>query len=313
MAAELFRQAIALDPTFADAHAGLGSALKRMTVVADRRPNMVFPDARRAAERALALQDNHPEAKSVLGTVEFWHDWNYPKAIDLLRQAKALQPSDPDHQLFLAHVYSNTGMADAALREIRLARSWAPGWPLPRALEGEFLMHAGDFTGALAQLDAVIESHPTFWLAHLFRAFALPAKQRYQETLDAADRIIKLRQEMAPKPVPPYSYAIALKGYAFAKLGQSAEAKAMLDELEAQAGKDYVPASRIALVYYALDDEEKAIERLNEALTQRDVLLTFLGVSSLWDEWRDKPRFQQILKSVSLLDVSEQVRKSRGK
>jgi hypothetical protein len=43
------------------------------------------------------------------------------------------------------------------------------------------------------------------------------------------------------------------------------------------------------------------------------VLLTFLGVSSLWDEWRDKPRFQQILKSVSLLDVSEQVRKSRGK
>jgi serine/threonine protein kinase/tetratricopeptide (TPR) repeat protein len=306
-AVALFREVIGLDRSYADAYAGLGSALKRLTVVADRDPIEVFKEARLAAGQALQLQPNHPEALSVLGTVAFWHDWDYPKAKELLTAAKALQPSEPDHPLFLAHVHSNIGEENQALSEISRARSKAPGWPLPRALEGEFLMHGGRFQEAVDHLDQLIEIEPTFWLARLFRAFALPTAKRYLEMVTECDTIIRLRQEKAPKPIPPYSYAVALKGYAFAKLNRPDDAREMLKELYAQAEHGYLPASRIALVHYALGDEDNAIAQLEKAVDQKDVLLTFLGVSPLWDEWRDKPRFQQILDKVHLLGVSKAV------
>jgi len=319
IAAQTFRKVVEIDPNFADAWAYLGSAFKRMSVVADAEPGKVFPEARKAAEQALAIEANHPEATSVLGTVAFWYDWNYERAIELLKDALARQPS-ADTRLFLAHVYSNTGLPDDAVREIRIAGARDPGWLIPRALEGEFQLHGGKFDVALTQLEDVIETESRssatmrpLWLPHLFRAFALIAKRRYEDAIAACDMVIKLRQgpPSAP-PTPHYSYAVALKGYAFARLGKTSEAVAMLDELQAQeAAQVYVPPSRKALLLHALGRDDEAFAQLRKAVEVRDVLVTFLGVSPLWDDLRGTRAFQEVLKQANLFEVSESVRATR--
>ncbi|HVE66811.1 MAG TPA: tetratricopeptide repeat protein, partial [Thermoanaerobaculia bacterium] len=97
-----------------------------MPIAAGVAPREAFPKAKEAAHRALQLESGNAEAHSVLGTVAFWYDWDYPRAERLLRRALELQPSSADSQLFLAHLLANLGRSDEALQEIRRARALDP-------------------------------------------------------------------------------------------------------------------------------------------------------------------------------------------
>ena len=92
----LFEQALVLDPDYAMAHAGLGSTYLLMASTAMLRPLQVdeaMPVARRAAERALALDDGLAEAWAVLGRVKMEYDWDWDGAEADLAHAVALNPS----------------------------------------------------------------------------------------------------------------------------------------------------------------------------------------------------------------------------
>jgi tetratricopeptide (TPR) repeat protein len=79
---------------------------------------------------------------SVLGTVAFFYEWDYPRAEELLRRAIARQPNAAESHVYLAHLLSNLGRHDEALAEIGQARSLDPNLLLARSLEGQFLVMA---------------------------------------------------------------------------------------------------------------------------------------------------------------------------
>jgi TolB-like protein/Flp pilus assembly protein TadD len=187
-AADLFDTAVRLDPDYADAWAGLGSAYKRMPVVDVKVPD-ALQKARAAAENALRIQPEHPEALSVLGAVAKAYDWDYDESERLLRRALSLQPSFPDAQLFLALVLSAVGRHDEALEAIRLARALDPEWPLARALQGQVLSMARRYQEAVDHLDAMIRiAPPDFWTGRMMRVYPLLPLERYDEALGGAMR-----------------------------------------------------------------------------------------------------------------------------
>jgi serine/threonine protein kinase/tetratricopeptide (TPR) repeat protein len=302
-AARSFEEALALDARYADAWAGLASAYKRMPVVVGLSAD-AFASAREAAARALELEPEHAEAHSVLGTVAFWYEWDYPRAEQLLRHALALQPSSADSQVFLAHLFSNTGRHDEALEEIRRARALDPAWPVPRALEGQFLFNARRYERALAHLNAIVEVAPELWTGHLFRVYALIALGDYQDALRGCDRVLELRRAL-DSSAPPYPHLMALKAYALAGLGQLGDAETLLAGIQIQADRQYPTAHSEALVLHALGRDDEALARLHDAVDTRDVFVTFLGVDHKWDSLRASREFKQLLSQVNLLDVSE--------
>ncbi len=304
-AAAFFEEAVRLDPEYADAWAGAASAYKRMPVVADGAPAEWFGKARTAATRALEIDPEHPEAHSVLGTVAFWYDWDYPRAEQLLRQAIALQPSSPDAQLFLAHLLSNIGRFDEALVEIRRARALDPAWPVSRSLEGQILFMARRYEAALAHLDAVIDV-TRFWNAHLFRAFVSLMLRRYDDAMTDCTQVLDIRSSIDGS-ARPFSMALAVHGYALARMGRQAEADALLARLRAQSREQYVAPHHEALVLHALGRDEEALCRLRQAVDVRDVYVTFLGVDPKWDRLRGSPEFRDLLARVNLLDVSDRI------
>jgi TolB-like protein len=109
----LFERAIARDPGYAPAHAGLGRAL---TLLATYRqdagtqqtgmPEDMSALAKAAAGRALALDAGNAEAWSVLGTCALWFDWDWPEAGRALEQSQALRPNDPEIVNFLGDHYA---------------------------------------------------------------------------------------------------------------------------------------------------------------------------------------------------------------
>src|SRR5439155_583395 len=91
-ALECFDQAIALDPNYALAHAGLAEACTVLAQYGLVPPGMLRAKARAAECRALELAPNLAEAHAAAGTVSFVIDWDWATAARELRQAIALHP-----------------------------------------------------------------------------------------------------------------------------------------------------------------------------------------------------------------------------
>jgi serine/threonine-protein kinase len=292
-AAGFFQEAITLDPGFPDAWAGLASAYKRMPITGALPPREAFPRAEEAARRALSLDPNNAEAYAALGTKAFWFDWDYPAAERLLTRALELQPTLADAHLFLAHLYSNIGRADEALRSIRRARDLDRQWAQPRALEGQFLTWARKYSDAVAHLDVVTTvTDPGLWTAHAFRADALLALGKADEAVRAYER------------------AMALGGHAFqhgqrtiflAAVGRRREAEEALATIAPQ--QNYARA----LSLQALGRKEEAIAELSRAIDARMVMVTFIGVEPKWDALRGWQPFRDAARRVNLLEVSDRI------
>jgi len=300
-AAESFRRAVTLDPNYADAWAALGSVYRRLPLPGEVDPKDAFTEAERAANRALVLVPEHAEALSVLGTVAFFYDWDYPRAEALLRRAIARQPSTAESHLLLAHLLSNLGRHDEALIAIGRARSLDQNLLIARSLEGQFLVMARRYDEALARLDATVDLAPRFVQGHVMRAYPLLALRRYDEAIRACDIAIEL-EDRIPRAasVPPRSFPSALRGYALPKAGRLAEAEATIDRLRKVSARPI----NVALVLHGMRRDDEALQELQLAVEGRDPALTFLGVDPRWDELRTSRAFQAVMSRVNLLEVS---------
>jgi serine/threonine protein kinase/TolB-like protein/Tfp pilus assembly protein PilF len=311
-ATESFRRAVTLDPGYADAWAALGAAYRRLPLAGEVDPKQAFPEAARAAGRARELSPDHPEALSVLGTVEFWYEWNYPRAEELLRRAVERQPSAAESRVFLAHLLSNLGRHDEALVEVRQARSLDPNLPIARSLEGQFLVMARRYDEALVQLDSAVELAPRFVQGHVMRAYPLIALRRYDEAIRECD-IARELEDRIPRfgPVGARVFPSALRAYALARAGRRAEAEAALERIRRQERETRVRPIHVALVLHGLGRDGEALDELSRAVDGRDPAVTFLGVDPKWDGLRTSPSFQELLSRVNLLEVSNRVLASR--
>ncbi|HYD06681.1 MAG TPA: winged helix-turn-helix domain-containing protein, partial [Reyranella sp.] len=125
----LFEQAVALDPDYAMAHAGLGSAYLLLASTAMLRPLQVdeaMPMARRAAERALALDDTLAEPWAVLGRVKMEYDWDWQGAEADLAHAVALNGNSVEALGTYGQFLSAMGRHDEAIEAMERARRLDP-------------------------------------------------------------------------------------------------------------------------------------------------------------------------------------------
>jgi tetratricopeptide (TPR) repeat protein len=156
-----------------------------------------------------------------------------------------------------------------------------------------FLYQARQYPEALTHLDRVVNSlDPTLWTAQLFRAEALFFLGRPEDSLKAIPD---------PAKFPNHPHPLGLKGFVLARMNRVAEADAALAAL---------PASGIyqrAVIQHALGREDQAIADLREAITQKAVHVTFLGVDPRWDTLRRSRGFREQLDRVRLVEVSDRI------
>ena len=307
-AAESFHRAVTLDPDYADAWAALGAVYRRLPLPGEVEPKGAFTEAERAAKRALALAPEHAEALSVLGTVAFFYEWDYPRAEELLRRAIMRQPSAAETHLYLAHLLSNLGRHDEALTDVREARSLDPNLLIARSLEGQFLVMARQYEEALARLDATVASAPRFLQGHVMRAYPLIALRRYDEAVRACDIAIQLEAAIPPAgSVGARVFPSALRAYALARSGRRQEAEAALERIRRMEAETRVRPVHVALVLHGLGRDSEALYELSRAVDGRDPVVTFLGVDPKWDGLRTSPSFQALMSRANLLEVSNRV------
>ena len=297
-ARDLFQQAIARDPNFADAYAGLADTYALFggiyRPVDDRALSKeeALSRAEAAARRALAIDPDHAEAHASLGLVEA-NRFHFRAAERHLQRAIALNPSCASAHTWYFIILQAAERWDEALREIRAVQSVDPLWTRGNVAFALYL--TGDLEGAVRESrknliqDATIRN--PYWIIGMVR--------ERQGRLDEARAMYRESLGMGPA-------AEAFLARIDAKTGNPAEARRKAKELEERWRRGEQPPAAIAYIYSALGDHDTAFLWLERALDERDVLLRnhlhTVGLSEL----RGDPRFSALKRRMFEIENAEQ-------
>jgi Flp pilus assembly protein TadD len=149
-----------------------------------------------------------------------------------------------------------------------------------------------DYDRAIVEFRKAQEMDRTFMVAHLWCGAAYERKGMYAEALTELEEATKL--------VGRTPFTEAFLAHCHALSGNTAEARRILDGLTVQAGRRYVPAFSIALIWVGLGEADRAFGWLDRAFEERSHWLTFLNVDPRFDPLRPDPRFDELRRRVGL-------------
>ena len=291
-AIEYYKQAIALDQSYALAYSGLSAAYRSLALTSDVPSNEVLPEAKKAALRALEIDETLADAHANLGVVAFWYDWDWKASEKHFLRALELNGDSTAHMGY-AQLLSGMGQHEKALSEAQRSIELEPLNLRNNAVQGQALFFAGKYDESIDRLQKTIDLDPTLWLSRLFLARAYIEKKMYAEAVTEATK--------AADASGGNSEAIAHVVYALAKSGKQKEARTKLDELKKRATVAYVPPYAFALSYNGLGETNESIAWLLKGLEQRDVKIALLTVDPKWNNLRSDPRFQDVLRRAGLM------------
>lgn len=282
-----YQQAIALDPNYVLPYVGLARAYATFSLSGEVPANEAMPLGKAAAIRALQLDESLAESHIAVGLIAFWYDWKWREAGKSYQRAMAIDPNSPLPYFYAAHLHSNSGRHEEAIAMGRRARELDPLSLITSSLEGQFNFYGGRHEEAIFRLQKTLELEPAFWHPHLILSMIYIEKGMFAEAVAEADQ--------AAKRAGGNVQATSIKGYALAKAGKLAEARAVLDELRQLATTRYVAAYNLAVIHNALGETDAAFDHLEKAYAQRSVLMVFLKVDPKWSNLRNDKRYQDLL------------------
>lgn len=292
-ALEYFEQAVKLDPDFAAAHAEIAWVYWTQAN-GNGNPHELIPKAKEATARALGIDPNLAKAHVVMATVnEYEFDWV------------------------------------SAEREYRRAIELSPNLDFARTNYAFFLSVIGRQTEALAELDQLSLRDPINQrVTLLWKVSILTQARRFDDALQAYQEAQSLERDTDVKPFAlgyiyagkglyseaaryyqkavdlvggeeKYSQPLVYLAATYAKMPEKrSEARALLKRVETMRG--YASPALLAAVYAALDDPDKAMELLEQAYLEKDLLLRFIKTGYEYDGLRADRRFIALTKRIGL-------------
>jgi TolB-like protein/DNA-binding winged helix-turn-helix (wHTH) protein/Flp pilus assembly protein TadD len=288
-----FQQAIAKDPNYAPAYAGLANSYALLPGYTLGPALRYMPKAREAAERALKIDDELPEAHVALALILENYDWDWSAAEKEYRRAIELNPNYATAHQWYAEFLTWQGRFDEALHESEYARKLDPLSLIIATDRGAIFYFSRQYDRAVEQYQSVREMDPAFGRAHLV-IDAYMQQGRFDEALA---NLHEWRRESGDG-----FHTITRLVYLYGRMGQKDKARAELRKLEAINGTQSLDPVPMALAYIGVGDNEAALSSLEKAYTERSNLLTALKVEPVYDPLREDPRFQELLRRVGLAE-----------
>ncbi|MBI3470361.1 MAG: protein kinase [Candidatus Solibacter usitatus] len=290
---EYFQQAIALESDYALAHAGMGDFYWTIGGLGLLAPREAMPQARAAAERALALDDSLAEAHALLALVYAVYDYHWDEAAREFRRVLDLDPAGPLGRFRHAMFYLRPmRRMDEAIADMRLALDNDPLSLLYQVNLGNLLYFARRYREAVEQFGRTLEMDPNYYVAHAMLGAAQVQQGRMVEAIESASRAQSLAGE---NPLVAGGLA-AFLGVA----GGREPARVILSRMEAAAAGAYVPATSIACVHAGLGDLDQTYAWLDRAVAERDPIVLTVPTDPFYDRIRADARYAPLLRKMGL-------------
>ena len=291
-AIDAFNQAVAIDPDYARAHAGLAYTyvLRANVNYNSMRSKEARTMAQVAAKDAIRSDDNLCESHAALAVTLHKYDWNWLLAEQEYQRAIQLNPEYAQSYYWYSDLLAVNKRFDEAIANSIKARDLDPFSAVAEVNVARIYYYARQYDKALEPLKNSLNKDPNYTAAKYILGLVYVQQNKYDEAT-------KIFEELYASDSK--SYAAAL-GFVYGKSGRRADALRVLNELEKESEKSYVPAQEKAIINIGLGDKEAAFLLLEKGYQDRFAILPAINVEPLFDDLRDDPRFKDLLTRMNL-------------
>jgi TolB-like protein/Tfp pilus assembly protein PilF len=286
-AVDYFNQAIALDPNYALAYAGLADSYALLSGFGFMLPAEAVPKAREFAGRAMAIDDSMAEPHTTLAYVMLGYDYDFVGAERGFKRAIELNPNYATAHQWYGEMLTNAGRFNEAAVEFRRALELEPlslpfNWDYSR-----FFYYSRQYDQSLVQHRKTIELDPSFARAHRTLAEVYRVKGDYANALEERAKFFDLIGQ---------SQNAALIRATFAKEGWTGFVRLAIasDSPLKESNNSWA----LAKAYLDIGDKEKALAELSKAYQVRLSSLLWLKVEPQMDPLRSDARYQELLRKI---------------
>jgi TolB-like protein/Tfp pilus assembly protein PilF len=294
-----FDRAIAIDPNYALAYAGLARTYSVAPVFGVGAPIEALSKARDAASKALAIDDAVNSAHSTLGFFYAHIDFDWPAAEKEFRRGIELNPSDANAHMFYSNSFLSVhGRHDEAVAEMRVALELDPLSASVDSFLGRTYLWARRYSDALAQLKSCVQRFPNFALGHERLAHLYTYIGKFDEAINEET---KARLLIGEDPRDALKQEDALRAALAARGPHGYWAELLtVSQMNNKVPEAYFTSYGIAVLYARLGEKDKALESLERAYAERQIAMTELSIEPAFDPLRSDERFHSLLRRVGL-------------
>jgi TolB-like protein/Tfp pilus assembly protein PilF len=290
VAEDAYKQAIALDPNYALAYAGLADCYLFREIGLGR--DVAMPLAKQYALKALELDESLAEAHTTLAFVNSNYDLDFASGEKEFKRAIELKPNYAVAHQFYGALLVATNRMDQGLAEMRRAVDLEPytitiNWSL-----GMGLGFAHRYDESIAQLQKTLQLQPEHALSEGSLTGMLIQTGKYDEAMTLIQKHLAVPERR--------DGALSSLAVIYAKTGRISEAQKILAQLLANDTKSQNNPYSVARVYAALGEKDKAIDWLSRAVDRRSFSVWFMRVDPSLDSLHGDPRFENLMRRIGL-------------
>src|SRR5689334_22509961 len=286
-----YHQAIAIDPEYAAAHAGVAEYYNWLGIYSVLPFQECAISAYEAAATAVELDPASAEAHCALGQAKLSRDFSWDSAERQLFKSIELNPNYAPVRTWYAFQLAMEGRFTEALREAQTAVSLDPFSIISRFSVLWCLYHARRFEEALAMARERLQAEPGNIMLLYGTSYLLSAIGQHEEAIHAAQKSVEIMGKA--------SHTLGRLATAYARAADLAQAEAIMQEMDEVAVRRYISPYHVALVNAALGRIEPALDLLERALEMKDAWILWTAVDPDLDSLHGHPRFDNLLRKLN--------------
>lgn len=292
LAIGFFEEAIAADPNFAPAYAGLAHAYSLLPAFSPIPASEANAKAKVYAVKALELDDTLAEAHALAGDLKIIeYDWEGAEK-DYLHAIQLNPGFAPSYNKYGYNLMC-WGRFEEGVDMMRKAIELDPyNLNYTRNL-GRIFYFEGSYDDAVSVLQGTLDINPNFTLVHLSLALVYLQQEEYEEALEG----IKKEREALGVWNPILD---CISGVIHTRRDETEKAREILDSLEDRSEEVYISPYYLAALNIALGDRDRGFQLLDKAYREGDFWIRELRVDPLFKDVRSDPRYDTLLKRLRL-------------
>ena len=292
---ECFKEAVGLDPDYAQAWAGLADGYTTFGYSGFAPAASVMPQALEAARRALALGPDLAESHNALACATLLYERDYQLAGREFRRAIELNPNYIQARAWYGLFYLHwvAGRTEEGRRELESALTFDPLSGYTHFILSYHAFTSGRPAEGVTHARRGLELDPQSYLGHWALLTALTCTGEYAEAAAVIDRALAMSGR--------HIWALANAVVTYARWGKASDAGALFREAEARADREYLQPSMLTSAAAAVGAIDRAIDYARRAVEERDPLFVMLARTyPFYDVLRDDPRFGEVIAALRL-------------
>lgn len=295
-----FEQAIAIEPSYAQAYAMIAGAYGNLGSMGQMLPHKAFEIVHRYADKALMIDNTISEGHVAKASAYLFYDWKWQLAYEALHQAIRLNPAVTQAYQLMAFYYIITGQKQQAIDVMEKAVQIDPLSPIMNHHLGNIYIFSERYDDAIYQADKLLEIDPQMRSSIELKGWATGMKGNWEGALKLFEEVHRLTNH-------PLKGLMGI-GYACARLGLRERALECIHKIEQRQREDpdSVLDADLVGIWYGLGDTEKVFYHINQCVAKRTAPVNFFLEYPVFNELKKDPRYEE-LKNKTSPDIQQEV------